>query len=108
MHGLMMNTPLLISSLIKYASQYHSDTQIVTRTLEGSIRFSNFETLNERSKKLACVLLDLGIKSGDRIATLAWNTDRHLELYYGISGIGAVCHTLNLRLSDEELIYIII
>lgn len=107
MHGLMMNTPLLITSLIKYASQYHSDTQIVTRTLEGSIRYTNFETLNERAKRLACGLLSFGIKSGDRIATLAWNTDRHLELYYGISGIGAVCHTLNLRLSDEELIYII-
>ena len=107
MHGLMMNTPLLISSLIKYAAQYHRDTQVVTRTLEGPIRFTDFEKINERAKKLACGLLEFGIKSGDRIATLAWNTDRHLELYYGISGIGAICHTLNLRLSDEELIYII-
>ena len=90
MHGLMMNTPLLISSLIKYAAQYHRDTQVVTRTLEGPIRFTDFEKINERAKKLACGLLEFGIKSGDRIATLAWNTDRHLELYYGISGIGAI------------------
>ena len=103
----MMDTPLLVASLIKFASKFHSDTPIITRTLEGPIRYTNYRKLNLRSKRLASGFLKFGINTGDRIATLAWNTDRHLELYYAISGIGSICHTLNLRLSDEELIYII-
>lgn len=107
MHGLMMNTPLLITSLIQFAAQYHGDTSIVTRSTEGSIRRSSYREVFGRAQRLANALLDYGIKPGDRIATVAWNTDRHIELYYAISGIGAICHTVNLRLADEELIYIL-
>ena len=109
MNGLMMETPLLITSLIKFAAQFHGDTPIITRGVEGDgqIRRSTYADVYARAQRLANALLAAGIQPGDRVATLAWNTDRHLELYYAISGIGAVCHTLNLRLGDEELVYIL-
>ena len=106
MHGLMMDTPLLISDLIRYAAVYHRDTEIVTRTVEGPIHRYTYEEAHERSKKLAQALQGLGIGMGDRIATVAWNTNRHFELYFGISGLGAVCHTINPRLHTEQLVYI--
>ena len=107
MQGLMMETPLLITSLIQFAAQHHSDTHMVTRGVEGPIRRTTYGELYKRTNKLANALTGLGIKPGDRVATLAWNTDRHLELYYAVSGIGAICHTVNLRLADQELIYIL-
>ena len=107
MRGLMMDTPLLISSLIEYAARYHGDTEIVTRTLEGPIHRYTYRDAHQRSKQLANVLRSLDVKPGDRVATLAWNTYRHFELYYAISGIGAVCHTLNPRLFQEQLVYIV-
>ena len=107
MQGLMMQTPLLITSLIEFAVQNHSDTAIVTRSVEGPVRRTTYGDIYVRIKKLANALQSLGVKPGDRVATLAWNTDRHLELYYAISGIGAVCHMVNLRLADQELIYIV-
>lgn len=106
MHG-MMNTPLLITSLIQFAAQYHSDTRIVTRRVGGDLHRSTYGEIYVRAQQLANALVNFGIKPGDRIATLAWNSDRHLELYYAISGIGAICHTVNLRLGDDELIYIL-
>ena len=106
MLGLMQETPLLISSLIEYAARYHSETQIITRTLEGPIHTSTWATVHERAKRLAQALLKLGVQRGDRIATLAVNTHRHLELYYAVSGIGAVLHTVNPRLFPDQLEYI--
>jgi len=107
MRGLMMDMPLLITSLIQFAAQYHGDTEIVSRSVEGPVRRTTYGQVFARAQKLANALTAYGIQSGDRVATLAWNTDLHLELYYAVSGIEAVCHTVNLRLGDEELIYII-
>jgi 3-(methylthio)propionyl---CoA ligase len=107
MLGLMMERPLLISSLIEYADAFHGDTQIVSRTVEGPIHRYTYHDAHGRSKRLANVLRGLGVIPGDRVATLAWNGYRHFELFFGISGIGAVCHTLNPRLAPQQLIYII-
>jgi acyl-CoA synthetase (AMP-forming)/AMP-acid ligase II len=107
MHGLMSERPLLISAIIKHAAVYHRDTEIVSRTVEGEIHRYTYEAAERRAKQLARALLKLGIRPGDRAGTLAWNTFRHFELYYAISGIGAVCHTINPRLFDDQLVYII-
>ncbi len=107
MRGLMMDTPLLISSLLEYAALYHGDTEIVSRSLEGPIHRYGYREANARSKRLAQSLAALGVGLGDRVATLAWNGYRHFELYFGVSGMGAVCHTLNPRLFREQLIYIV-
>src|SRR6202162_2399319 len=107
MRGLMSEQPLLISGIIAHAALYHADTEIVTRTVEGPIHRYTYADAERRAKQLARALLRLGIRPGDRIGTLAWNTHRHFELYYGISGIGAVCHTINPRLFDEQIIYIV-
>ena len=107
MLGLMMDTPLLISDLLRYASVYHHDTEIVTRTIEGPIHRYTYADAHGRSLKVAQALSRLGIGLGDRVATMAWNTARHFELYFGISGLGAVCHTLNPRLFADQLIYIV-
>lgn len=107
MLGLMQETPLLISSLIEYAARYHAETAIITRTVEGPIVKNTWQTIHGRAKRLAQALLKLGVQKGDRIATLAVNTHRHLELYYAVSGIGAVLHTVNPRLFPEQLDYIV-
>ena len=107
MRGLMSERPLLISGIIEHAALYHADTEIVTRTVEGPIHRYTYADAERRAKRLARALIRLGIKPGDRVATLAWNTYRHFELYYGISGIGAVCHTINPRLFDEQIVYIV-
>ncbi len=106
MLGLMQKEPLLISSLIKYAALYHGETEIVTRTVEGPIHRYTYRDLHARSQRLANALTRLGVSQGDRIGTLAWNTYRHMELYYGVSGMGAVLHTLNPRLFPEQIEYI--
>jgi acyl-CoA synthetase (AMP-forming)/AMP-acid ligase II len=106
MRGLMMDMPLLVSRLLCHADREHGDTQIVTRTVEGPIHRYTYRDAHRRSRQLANALLGLGIKFGDRVATLAWNTYRHFELFYAISGIGAVCHTVNPRLFPEQLLYI--
>lgn len=107
LRGLMQETPLLISSLIDYAARYHGETEIVSRTVEGPIVRLTYRSLHARVKRLADALVKWGVRPGDRIATLAWNTHRHLELYYAISGIGAVLHTVNPRLFPEQLAYIL-
>src|SRR5919197_3802018 len=107
MQGLMSGRPLLISAIIKHAAIYHRDTEIVSRSVDGPIHRYTYAAAELRSKQLAQALLRLGIRPGDRVGTLAWNTFRHFELYYGISGIGAVCHTINPRLFDEQIIYIV-
>ena len=107
MHGMMMNTPLLITSLIQFAAKFHNDTEVVTCRVDGMLHRSTYGQIYERSQRLANALIELGVKPGDRVATLAWNSDRHLELYYAVSGIGAICHTVNLRLADAEMVYIL-
>ncbi len=107
MRGLMQETPLLISSLIEYSATYHGDTEIVSRTIEGPIHRTNYREVNRRSKRLANALTTLGVQFGDRVATLAWNSYRHLELYYAVSGLGLVLHTINPRLFPEQIDYIV-
>ncbi len=107
MRGLMGEKPLLVSSLIAHAARVHADTEIVSRTVEGPIHRYTYAESERRAKRLARALIRLGIEPGDRVATLAWNGYRHFELYYGISGIGAVCHTINPRLFDEQIVYIV-
>ncbi|HEX4330438.1 MAG TPA: 3-(methylthio)propionyl-CoA ligase [Burkholderiales bacterium] len=106
MLGLMQNQPLLISSLLEHAARHHADTEVVSRTIEGSIHRYTYADLARRTRKLANVLAGLGVQTGDRVATLAWNGFRHLELYYGISSTGAVLHTLNPRLFQDQLVWI--
>ena len=107
MLGLMQDRPLLIQQLIDHAAQNHGDTEIVSRTVEGGIHRYTYRDAQLRSKKVAEALLALGIEPGDRIGTLAWNGYRHFELYYGVSGMGAVCHTINPRLFPEQIAYIV-
>jgi 3-(methylthio)propionyl---CoA ligase len=107
MHGLMMNLPLLISSLIRHASEHHGDTEIVSRLTEGGIHRYTYGDAHKRSRQLANALLSLGIKPGDRVGTLAWNNFRHFETYFAVSGMGAVLHTINPRLFPEQLAYIV-
>ena len=106
MQGLMMSTPLLISSLIEHAGRHNSDTEIVSRRVEGDIHRTNWGEVHRRAKRLANALMAMGVKPGDRVATLAWNGYRHLELYYAVSGIGAVLHTLNPRLHPDQMSWI--
>src|SRR5436190_17024044 len=107
MLGLMMEQPLSVSALIAHAERWHGDTGIVSRLTEGGFHRTDYATVGRRSRQLAQALLALGAQPGDRIGTLAWNNHRHLELYYGISGIGAVCHTINPRLFVDQVAYII-
>ncbi len=104
----MQDRPLLISSLLEYAAQYHGDTEIVSRTIEGPIHRYGYREAARRSRGLASALSrELGVGVGDRIATIAWNGFRHFEIYYAVSGAGAICHTLNPRLFPEQLAYIV-
>ena len=106
MRGLMQDRPLLISSLIEYAAQYHGSTEIVSRTVEGPIHRYDYAEARRRSMRLANALAALGIRAGDRVGTLAWNGYRHFELYFAVSGSGAVLHTINPRLFPEQIAYI--
>src|SRR5690348_5628982 len=107
MRGLMMDRPLRIGALIQYAAEYHGDTEIVTRTTEGPIHRYAYGEAERRCRQLAKALKRLGVGLGDRVATIAWNNQRHFELYFAISGIGAVCHTINPRLFADQLRYIV-
>ncbi len=106
MNGSMMQLPLLISSLLVHAERHHGEQEIVSRRVEGDIHRTTYRELAARSRRMANALAGLGIKSGDRVATLAWNGHRHLELYYAVSGSGAVLHTLNPRLHADQVVYI--
>ncbi len=107
MLGLMMKTPLLLSSILTHAARSFPDVEIFSRTPDRPNHRTNYAGLLKRSSQLANALVALGVKPGDRVATLAWNGYRHLELYYGISGMGAVCHTVNPRLFVDQIVYII-
>ncbi|NJD33113.1 MAG: long-chain-fatty-acid--CoA ligase [Gammaproteobacteria bacterium] len=107
MYGLMQDHPLLISSLIRHAAANHGGREVVSRLVDGSIHRTNYATIELRARRLAHALTSRGIRLGDRIATLAWNTHRHVECFYGVSGMGAVLHTVNPRLFHEQIEYII-
>jgi acyl-CoA synthetase (AMP-forming)/AMP-acid ligase II len=106
LRGLMMDRPLLVSSVIDYAAEVFPDVEIVSQTIEGGLHRYGYAQARRRIARLANALLRLGVREGDRVATLAWNGYRHFELYFAISGIGAVCHTINPRLFPEQISYI--
>jgi acyl-CoA synthetase (AMP-forming)/AMP-acid ligase II len=103
----MMDQPLLTSTLIAHAAKWHGDQEIVTKTVEGPIHRYTWAECEVRSKQFAQALQRLSIKHGDRIGTVAWNSYRHVEAYYGIAGIGAITHTINPRLFPEQLEYVV-
>jgi fatty-acyl-CoA synthase len=107
MLGLMQNQPLLISSLIEFAERHHGDAEIVSRRVEGDIHRSTWRQIAVRSRQVANALEAEQLRFGDRVATLAWNGYRHLELYYGVSGSGRVLHTINPRLHPDQIAWIV-
>lgn len=107
MLGQMQSQPLLISNLIVHAERHHGATEIVSRRVEGDIHRTTWAEVARRSRQVANALDGLGLAFGDRVATLAWNGYRHLELYFGVSGTGRVLHTLNPRLHPEQLVWIV-
>ena len=107
MRGLMQGDHLLISSLIEFAHKNHGDTEIISRRVEGDIHRSTWATISTRSKQVALALDAWRVGAGSRVATLAWNGYRHLELYYGVSGSQRVLHTLNPRLLPDQIAWII-
>lgn len=106
MLGLMQNQPLLISSLVAFADRHHGDGEIVSRRVEGDIHRTNYQQVAARARQVANALDGWGLAFSDRVATLAWNGYRHLELYYGVSGSGRVLHTINPRLHPAQIAWI--
>ncbi len=106
MLGQMMQQPLLISTLIVHAERHHGEQEVVSRRVEGDIHRTTYRELAARSRRMAKAVQGLGVKPGDRVATLAWNGYRHMELYYAVSGTGSVLHTLNPRLHPDQVVYI--
>ncbi len=107
MLGHMQDKPLLISSLLEHAERFHPEAEIITKTVEGPVQRSNWRELGQRARRLAAVLASQGVGQGTMVATLAWNTQRHLELYFAVMGLGAVLHTINPRLSPEHLAFVV-
>jgi fatty-acyl-CoA synthase len=106
MNGLMMQQPLLISMLLTHAERHHGDQEIVSRRVEGDVHRYTYRELGQRARQAANALKALEIGTGDRVATLAWNGYRHMELYYAVSGSGAVLHTMNPRLHPDQVVWI--
>lgn len=106
MNGSMMQQPLLISALLRHAERHHPTQQVVSRRVEGDIHRYTYKDLAARSRRMAKALARLGVAAGQRVASLAWNGYRHLELYYSASGSGLVLHTLNPRLHADQLVWI--
>ncbi|QTD30683.1 3-(methylthio)propionyl-CoA ligase [Pseudomonas fluorescens] len=107
MQGQMMTLPLTIPSLLEHAARYHGATEIVSCTSEGTLHRYTYADAYARAKKAACALTRLGVQQGDRVGTLAWNGYRHFELYYAVSGAGAITHTINPRLFLEQIAWIV-
>ena len=107
MFGLMQDRPLMISAILKHAARNHATQEVVSKSVAGKLHRYGYAELERRSRRLARVLQRLGIGNHDRVATLAWNGFRHMELYYGVSGMAAICHTINPRLSQDDLAFIV-
>ena len=105
--GQMMSQPLLISSIIEFAARHYGNNEIVSRRVEGDMHRYTYRECEQRARRMAKALEGLGVQMGDRVATLAWNGYRHMELYYAVSGSGAVLHTVNPRLHPEQIAYIV-
>ncbi len=105
--GLMQTVPLSTTAILRHAAANHGEREIVSRTVEGDLVRYGYADLGRRCEQLAKALIDLGVRSGDRVATLAWNTHRHLELFFAIPGLGAVLHTVNPRLFEDQIRYIL-
>lgn len=106
MLALMMDRALNLPSILEYAAAYHGEREVVTRTVEGPIHRYGYAEALARAKRMANALIALGVKPGDRVATLAWSTHRHFELYFAVSGIGAVLHTINPRLHPDQVVWV--
>jgi fatty-acyl-CoA synthase len=107
MDGLMINAPLSITSLMRFADRYHPDREIVSVTHDNPLHRTTYGETFERTRRLAGALAELGLRQGDRVATLAWNDYRHFEIYYATSCSGLVCHTINPRLFEDQIVYIV-
>jgi len=107
MLGLMQQQPLLISSLLTHASRHHGKAEVISATGTGATHHTTWAETERRSRQLVRVLQGLGVQAHDRIGTLAWNDQRHLEVYYATSGMQAICHTINPRLAPDDVAYII-
>ncbi|MCB1476928.1 MAG: AMP-binding protein, partial [Rhodobiaceae bacterium] len=107
MQGLMQDWPLLVHKILDHAAIQHGGREVVSRSVEGPIHRTDYSELRHRSLRVAQALDRFGIVGGDRVATLAWNTWRHLEIWYGINGVGAIYHTINPRLFPEQIAYIV-
>ena len=107
MFGLMQDWPLTVDRILDHAARRHPDREVVTRSVEGPIVRTTFADIYRRAKQVSHALGEWGVRPGDRVATLAWNSGRHMEVWYGIMGVGAVCHTLNPRLHPDQLRWII-
>ena len=107
MRGLMMEKPLLISGLLEHAAAVHGDREIVSYAPEEPVYRGCYRATAERVRQLAGALRTLGVRPGDRVATLACSTHRHLEVFYAVFGIGAVCHTINPRLHPDQVTWIL-
>ncbi len=107
MLGLMQKQQLLTSNLLEFAERYHRDTEIVSRRVEGDIHRYTYADFAQRSRQLAQTLDGMGLAAGTRVASLAWNGYRHMELYYGVGGSGRVIHTLNPRLHPDQVVWIV-
>lgn len=107
MQALMMDQPLLISSVLQHAARHHAGVEIVSRRVEGDIHRYTYAQCEARARQLASALQMHGMQSGDRIATLAWNGYRHMEIYYAVGGSGSVIHTINPRLHPDQIAWIV-
>src|SRR5262249_5727475 len=107
MNGLMMHYPLTVSAILKRAETLYTAKEIVNEQPDKSWHRYTYRDLAQRAKQLAAALLDLGVQTGDRVATLCWNRYQHLEVYFGVTIAGAVMHTLNPRLHPDDLAYIV-
>jgi fatty-acyl-CoA synthase len=106
MFGLMQDWPLLCTRILDHAATYNAERQVISRSIEGPVHITNYDQVRKRALRVAQRLEKDGIKPGDRVATLAWNTWRHLEAWYGIMGAGAVYHTINPRLFADQIVWI--
>jgi len=105
--GQMMHQSLSVGSLIDHAARYHGDTEIVSALTEGGFERTTWAEVAANAHRIGSALRARGLQPGDRVGTLAWNNRRHLELYFGVPGMGMVCHTLNPRLAPDQLVYIV-
>jgi fatty-acyl-CoA synthase len=107
MLGLMQTRPLMIADLLRHAARHHGEAEIVSKSAEGALFRYTWRDMERRARRLARALAALGIGPGDRVGTLAWNNHRHLEAYFGVPGMGSICHTINPRLHPDDIAYII-